>query len=271
MAIKDKWKESLYYQSFKGIFWHPKDSLYIILFDVLFFAVAYYVYLLFRNVVPNELTGFSSLNASGIIFGTLAYFAVLLFLYSAFKYVVLGFLKNITLMQNRDTENRNNFTIRKFLDFALLNLALFSGMIFGYLFINIFLGNFIAYDYLGIAALAVLVPFGIFAYMSLNFAHGFFGRDLKIKDILKRTFSGDVLKRAFFAFISMIILFAFYLGVFYIIAIILTQAGTNGRTAAIILSIFTNMAYYLIHFYNRFYTYLSVNKIFASSESKDFE
>ncbi len=271
--LRQKWKSSLYLKAFSQILKSPKTSAYILFFDIIFFTTAYYLRTLFSTIFPATPSDISAYSLYSVLGGTLLYIALLLFIYSVSKYAILYYIGQIASQHTSQPipPLREYFTLKKFLKFTLLNLIMFIAFFLAAIIITSLLSGFISRDYLGIASLIFLIPFGLFAYLLWNIIHSLATANLKIKEILKKAFSSKYIKPSLPIILSTMLYLLIYIVLFYIISGILFSLGKNAGLYNLILMILTDIAYYVIHFYNRVYIYLTISKNFDSSEIKIFE
>lgn len=246
-----KWRKSLHHDSFKKIIASPKNTLYILLFDVLFFLVIYYLNLFVKELLPTKI-GENSIFIYLLPIMLLLYSFLVIFAYSIFKYFILGFLSD---MNNKPQKLRFD---NRLLKFYSLNMVLFFSVFFFFGFLNLVTKTFINAEYLNKGLLILLVPISIIVYLLWNVAHILYLRREKIREIFRLIFTKEIIKRALFVFLSSLMLFVFYLIIFYGIGFAL-YGKISQMSFTITLTIITYIAYYLIHFHNRIYLYMIIN------------
>ena len=265
-TLYSSYKNSLHFSAFREIIKNPGNSLYILFFDVLFFVVLYYTNLLFNNINEN-LFGITPLLkypqdiTQGMIYSmillVIAYFVLLLIIYSAFKNAVLVFLSGIV-------ENKEINIAKGFVRFLFINLIIFVSIYLLFGLISSLFSGFIVREYLGIVTLIIGIPIILIVYLLLNIAHTLFAMGFGIKESIKHAFSGVMFKKCLFVLLSSVIFIAIYLGTFLPImkAIVNSSISFNsyGGIAFAILTFITPIVYYAIHFHNRVYLYLIIGK-----------
>ena len=258
MKIKNVWKNSkkrfmnsLFLKSILLIQKNKKTLFYIFLFDVLFLASLYGIQTLFRYVPPLGNFWF------GILL-SIAYFFILVFVYSFFKYIVLEYV----VLFAKDKRKG------KLKEFFILNLLIFAPLLFVMLLINIILVFSLKTNYLPLISSIISMVIAFFLYPFINFSHSLFAQGKKWKKSLVNSlnFTFKRIKSYLPVYGFGVVVFLLLYAVFNLIWLVLRFTVPEYSLGSVF-NIFTNVysvismiLLYKIILFNRFYFYLITKK-----------
>ncbi|MBS3101939.1 hypothetical protein J4458_00650 [Candidatus Woesearchaeota archaeon] len=259
MAIK-KLKTSYFRQTFYLLKNNKDNAFLIFIFDVWFFAAL----LLFTNLA--ESLGISlfrqplqSYSTAPLMAFILAYYLILIVIYSFFKFIVLHYLKKMF--------GSEKINFKRFGSFLLLNFIIMLSLFGIFIALNGILLLNVKSQIAPYVFLLILVPFAFFSYAIINIAHSLFVNLTKIREILEKTIkiAFTNIKSYGGIYLSGIIIFSIYFAVYYLVGSALSKIQSYAMYFNIYLKVFTiltGIVIYLIIFFNRAYFYLIVKEKF---------
>src|SRR3989338_8663535 len=238
MQIK-KQKTSNFSQTFYLLKNNKDNAFLIFIFDVWFFAAL----LLFTNLA--ESLGISlfrqplqSYSTAPLMAFILAYYLILIVIYSFFKFIVLHYLKKMF--------GSEKINFKRFGSFLLLNFIIMLSLFGIFIALNGILLLNVKSQIAPYVFLLILVPFAFFSYAIIKIAF------TNIKSY------GGI-------YLSGIIIFSIYFAVYYLVGSALSKIQSYAMYFNIYLKVFTiltGIVIYLIIFFNRAYFYLIVKEKF---------
>ena len=262
-GFKLKFKESYFVKTWGLIKKNPKNSLLIILFDVLFLASVSVLYGLISSLISEDIEATKAIMLVYLVL-ILLYYLGLVFLYSFFKYLVLNSIKSF--FEHFQTKfkllkGREFFAGLK--KFYLLNLLTFAVFFTGFLILNSLFLMSTKQEYAPYIFLTINLPFFLILYIFINISHTLFSefKEVGMKEVVRNTFRTVAKIKAYAGiFLMNIAAIIVYFIVFYFIGLVLKATIFKGYMVSIqpynmIFAIITNIFLYLILFFNRIYFY----------------
>lgn len=159
----------------------------MILFDGLFFIIFFYILPILNQYVNQNIAApktFSSNSIFTVFFLIvmllkLAYYLMVLFAYSFFKYTVLDYVKSLFI--------KKEFSFKRLGEFYSLNIII-AGMFFAVMVILEFILAGIKKDYAPFVFIFFAVPYVLLLYVIANASHSQFYEGASIKESIKKGF-----------------------------------------------------------------------------------
>jgi len=171
MRIIKNLANSMLVRTFNHIKKNPKNLLYIILFDALFFVSAYEV-----NQLRSFLPGSYAWSVLQLI--------LLLFLASCFKFFILDYVRGFF--------DKAKFRLNRIWGFFTLNLIIWAAFALLIFAVNVIVVLAFKMEYSRVALSFVAIFILFFLYAALNISHSFFALGNGVKDSLKATLKGGI-------------------------------------------------------------------------------
>ncbi|MBI2559173.1 hypothetical protein HYW20_07675 [Candidatus Woesearchaeota archaeon] len=264
MTPKQIKKEILFLKSFSLLKSNPSKAGLMVLFDILFFAIIFYIlpisnaYISHNFITPDKFAS-SSILIVFIVF-SLIYYLAILFVYSFFKYCVLGFIRSLF--------DKTDFSFKRLGQFYSLNIIITGIFFAAMLLLSFILAN--AREIYRPFVFAVLaIPYMLFLYVMLNASHSSFYSGLSIKESVREGFKTtftrvEVYKRIILIMIlTALILLLLFLGSGYLIRL----ASKNYTLYLGIYTYFKQAS--IIIFDLAVYMFILINRVSFYSMSKD--
>ena len=265
MIIK-KIKSSYFVKTF-NLFKKNIDNLFLIfIFDIWFLAAiavsARIAEFLGKSLFEQPLQFYS---ITPMIIFAIGYCAIIILIYSFFKYFVLNYLKRMF--------KKTKIDLKRFGSFFLLNLIIAVSLFVIFIALNGMLLLNVKREVAPYIFLLISIPFIFFFYAIINIAHSLFIDLTNIKDILRKTIKITFTNIKSYAgiYLSSIIIFVIYYLIYYLINSILKNTMSSIFYYSIYLNIFmilTGIIFYIVIFFNRVYFYLIIKEKFLKSIRK---
>lgn len=201
-------KDSLFAKSFSLLKSNPNKAGMMVLFDAMFL-----VSVLALNILGNYLANglaMPSAFASSVAFivFSLAYYLIVLFAYSFFKYGVLNFIKSLS--------EKADFSLKRIGQFYSLNIII-AGIFFTAMLAANFILAGIRQAYAPFVFIFLAVPYLLFLYVIINLSHSMFYQGASAMDSVKKSFAAAFAKMKVYreTILSMIIIGMFLWLLFY--------------------------------------------------------
>ena len=267
--IKDHAKEptlfqkSFFEKTFKAIYSKPRLFLYIFLLDVAFLAIFYLINLLVNSLLPSNPNFISSAQANTLVFiaiilGVIAYFIIMVLVYSFFSLVILGNIKSYS------SDHRHDFSMFK--NMFVLNILLFMLFFILVVIFNLLLGLLTGMSiWLAIIIGVVFLAIVLLVYAFYSFSHSAFilGHELKtnLKNSLKHIFTRSYLG----IFLSSMIIIGVYILLYMLAGVIFQNYIVSNYDSFVnITSYITIIVAYLLFSFNRIYFFFIAEKHIGS-------
>ncbi len=213
----NKWiKGLLFTKTLKTITKKKKLCLFIFMFDALMLISLSLVNSVIKMISPNDPQAFASMfsSASGVIlfvlFYTIAYFAIILLVYSLIKYCILDLIKSMF--------RKHRFSLSRFWRFYWLNIRIIGLPFAAVIMLTMVSAIAIQRQYAAPFIAIMMLPVLFFYYPFFNICQSYFykGKASPVKSSFRITFTG--IRKYRCIYLSSIMALAAY----YLITLIIT-------------------------------------------------
>ncbi|MAH33202.1 hypothetical protein CL615_02310 [archaeon] len=259
MKLKNKFKESIFFDTFNSIKTDKKILSYVILIDVLFFVGLWIFGLIFNSFI---LTPASVGQVYYLLALVIIYYLGLLFIYSFFKYIILSFIKSVF--------SKNKLDFGRLGKFFLLNLVNFLILFFSFFILSLLAAS-VKEGIAPFIAIVILLAFFVFSYACVNISQVLFYEGKSLGNSLQMAAKnlGKVNKYygVFLIILSALAVIALFFGTFgAVLKNTLFQDYNSllryGDIYTIIFVHSVGIIFYIAILFNRFYFYNIVKKKF---------
>ncbi|MBL7054595.1 hypothetical protein ISS05_02470 [Candidatus Woesearchaeota archaeon] len=251
-------KDSYFVKTLKLTKKEPKTVFYIILLDLLFLAAISIFYKLVEFFFLKTPPEISTATTTLYLIVTLAYYLILILIYSFFKYSVLNSISSMF------KKTKLSFIHMK--KFYLLNLSIFAVFMVAFLLLNGTVLTGTKEEYRAYIFLITNLPLLLVFYTFMNISHTIFSesKNSGIKETVKKTFTEiSKIKNYLGVFLTNTALIIVYFTMFYFIGLILkytlfksySAAAQYNNTYSIIFTVITTIFFYSVILFNRIYFY----------------
>ena len=247
-------KESHFYKTLLLIKSKPKLIFLMVLFDILFFASIYYsanlITLILQKLTLNNISN----RTLSFFLLALSYILLLIFIYSFFKYCILGFIKSL--------KKKVGFNFKKLAKFYLLNLIILISAFIIFVAVYSLIKIIFIMQFAKIILLSFFVAYLILINAFINLSHIFFIKEDNVGDILKKS-SGFLFRfRYILIYVNSFLVFLGFYVIYYLLVLIFKSLILSYyQIYFTVFTILTSIVIYLIFIlFNRIYFYEIMGK-----------
>jgi hypothetical protein len=254
-----KHKESLLKKSWHATKSKPLTILYIFLLDVAFLAVFYVLNLLVNSFIPQDPSFMTRVQSDTLMLVAflllvVAYFVMIVIIYSFFSLIVLGNIKSLSV------KHKHDFSMFRRMFF--LNMLLFIFFFLLLALLNIVSGLLInSATWLAVAVSIIVFIFLVMVYAFYHFANSAFILKHSVSSSLKKSIKNSVTKAYLGIMIFNAVVILLYVGLYFVLGLVFKNFIVNNYSQYVnFSSIITIILIYVLFSFNRIYFYFAAER-----------
>lgn len=259
MKASRRYKESLLKKSWHAACSKPRVLLYILLLDIALLAVFYMLNLLVNSFVPQDPSFMTRLQTDTLLLVAflvlvVAYFVMMIIIYSFFSLIVLGNIKSLSV------KHRHNFSM--FRKMFSLNLLLFVFFFLIFIIFNLVLSLLVNKAiWLAIIVAILLFLVLVLSYAFYHFSHSAFILKHGVLSCLKKGLKNSLTKAYLGVIVFDILVILAYISLYLVIGLFFKDFITNNYPIYLnVSSILTLIVVYVLFSFNRIYFYFAAER-----------